>query len=98
MTALVWGVSASLFLLGLAGVILRRQLMAMLLGLELMLLSANLALAYTANALGDPAGLAAALLVIAVGAAEAVFGLSLIIALTSSGEPAEAEVLNELKG
>ena len=43
MSGAVWAVSAALFLLGLAGVALRRQLLAMFLGLELMVLAAVLA-------------------------------------------------------
>lgn len=98
MTSLVWGVSASLFLVGLAAVVFRRQLMAMVLGLELMIAAANLPIVHYANLYGDPAGLAAALLIMAVGAAEAVLGLGLILAWNRSGRLAETDQLQELRG
>lgn len=98
MTATIWTVSALLFTLGLAALVLRRQLLAMLLGLELMICAVNVALVYYANLFGDPAGLSAALLIIAVAAAEAVVGLALILKVYQSGQAADAAGLAELKG
>jgi NADH-quinone oxidoreductase subunit K len=98
LTTLIWAVSLSLFFAGLAAVVLRRQLVAMLLGLELMVTGANIPLVYYAGAHGDPAGLAAVLLIIAVAAAEAVIGLTLIIRLAKEGSPAETGAVGELHG
>ena len=78
MSAAVWTVSALLFLLGLATMVLRRQLLAMFLGLELMVVAAALALGHEAGRAGSAEGLAAVLLVLAVAAAEAVVGLTLV--------------------
>lgn len=98
MSALVWGVSALLFLAGLATVVLRHRLIAMLLGLELMLSAVNVPLVYHAGLLGDAEALSSVLLLIAIAAAEAVVGLSLVLMVFRSGRPADAEALRELRG
>ncbi len=98
MSAAVWGVSALLFLAGLAAVVLRRRLVAMLLGLELMLSAVNAPIVYHAGLLGDAEALSAVLLLIAVAAAEAVVGLSLVLMVFRSGRPADSEALMELRG
>ncbi|MDD5629746.1 MAG: NADH-quinone oxidoreductase subunit K, partial [Elusimicrobia bacterium] len=81
----VWAVSAALFLLGLAALVLRRQLLAMFLGLELMVVAAALALGAEAGRAGLGEGLVAALLALAVAAAEAVVGLALVLRVHWSG-------------
>ncbi len=96
MTAVLWTVGGFLFLAGLSMLMIRRQLLAMLLGLELMVNAAALLLVQVACGLSDSAGLAAALLVIAVAAAEAVVGLSLIIRLADCGGGLETSALREL--
>lgn len=98
MIALVWGVSTALFIAGLCALILRRQLLAMILGMELMIAAANIPIVYYAALYGDPAGLAAVLLILAVAASEAVLGLGLIIELTRADRAAVSDVLRELKG
>jgi NADH-quinone oxidoreductase subunit K len=98
MSAMVWAVSALLFFLGLAAVVLRRQLLAMFLGLELMVVAAALALGHEAGRAGLPEGLAAVLLVLAVAAAEAVVGLTLVLRVHRSGRRTEADALAELRG
>ncbi len=98
MNPLVWSASATLFLFGLAALILRRELLAMFLGLELMVLAAVLALGETAARLGDSEGFVAVLLILAIAAAEAVVGLTLILRVHWSGRPPETEALRELKG
>ena len=98
MSAAVWTVSALLFIMGLAAVVLRRQLLAMFLGIELMVVAAVLALGYEAGRAGLAEGLVAALLVLAVAAAEAVVGLTLVLRVHWSGLPTEADALKELRG
>lgn len=98
MTALIWGVSGGLFIAGFCALVLRRQLLAMILGLELMIAAANVPIVYYANRFADPAGLAAVLLILAVAAAEAVLGLGLIIEHTRAGASATTDSLTELKG
>ncbi len=93
----VWLVSIALFLCGFAALILRRQLLAMLLGLELMLNAANLNLAFFGRQWNDPGGWAAVLWVLAAAAAEVVVGLTLILALSRSKET-DTDSLQELEG
>ena len=93
----VWAVSIGLFLCGLAALILRRQLLAMLLGLELMLNAANLNLAFFGRQWCDPDGWAAVLWVLAAAAAEVVVGLTLILALSRRAET-DTDSVQELQG
>ena len=98
LTAVVWGVTGALFFFGLAIVTLRRQLLAMLLGLELMLAAVNVSLVHHAGIFDDAEALAVVALVIAVAAAEAVVGLSLILRMRRGGRGADAALLTELQG
>ena len=96
--SLVWAAAAGLFASGAAFLVLRRQLVAMVIGVELMVNGANLLIVYHAARRGDPAGYAAALLILAAAAAEVVVGLSLILALRQSGETAETGDIRSLAG
>ena len=98
LTAVIWVTTGALFSFGLAIVTFRRQLLAMLLGLELMLAAVNVALVHHAGLFNDAEALAVVALVIAVAAAEAVVGLSLILRVRRSGRGADAAVLTELQG
>lgn len=95
---IVWAASAALFLIGLAMLVLRRQLLAMFLGVELMIVAAALALARQAGAAGQPEGFVAALVALAAAAAEAVVGLTLILRVYWSGRAPESGELEELRG
>jgi len=98
MNAAVWSICFVLFAAGLALLVFRRELLAMLLGLELMVNAANIGVVYGASLAGDASGLSAALLIIAVAAAEAVIGLSLILRVYQSGRSPESDALKELHG
>ncbi len=98
LTAIIWAVTGVLFFFGLAIVTLRRQLLAMLLGLELMLAAVNVSLVHHAGLFNDAQALAVVALAIAVAAAEAVVGLSLILRVRRSGRGADASLLTELQG
>jgi NADH-quinone oxidoreductase subunit K len=77
---------------------LRRQLLAMILGIELMINAANLALVYYAIRYQDARALAVALLVVAMAAAEVVVGVSLILALNRRNGITETEEARTLAG
>ena len=98
MSAQIWCVTGLLFLAGLTMVVVRRQLLAMLLGVELMISSVNISLVYHAGLFSDGQALAAALLIIAVAAAEAVVGLSLILDVYACGRATDSSELRELRG
>ena len=74
-------VSAFLFTVGSMGVLLRRSPLIVLLSLEIMLNSANLALISFSRLHGDHDGQIFALAVMAVAASEVVVGLGLIVAI-----------------
>ena len=75
-------VALLLFVLGLAVVLLRRSLLVQLMGLELMLNAANLALLAFGRWRGNgPQAGALFLVVLAVAACEAAVGLALVVAL-----------------
>ena len=74
-------VAAILFSIGALGVLLRRSPLIVLLSLEIMLNSANLALIAFARLHGDHDGQIFALAVMAVAASEVVVGLGLIVAV-----------------
>ena len=79
--SLVLATSAALLALGSGGVLMRRNPVAMLMSIELMLNAGNLVLILAARVRGLVDGQAAALIVLVLAAAEAVIGLSLALAL-----------------
>jgi NADH-quinone oxidoreductase subunit K len=73
-----------LFLIGTAGVLLRRNALIVLMGIELQLNGGNLALLGFARQLGDQKGHVFAFLIIALAAAEAAVGLAILVGLFRS--------------
>jgi NADH-quinone oxidoreductase subunit K len=70
-----------LFLVGTAGVLLRRNTLIVLMGIELQLNGGNVALLAFSRALGDQKGHVFAFLIIALAAAEAAVGLAILVGL-----------------
>ena len=94
----VLGLSAVLFGIGVFGFLARRNIILMLVSVEVMLNAVNLSLAGFSRHLDDPRGQVLALFVIAVAAAEAGVGLGLIIALNRNKPGAGVADLTQLKG
>jgi NADH-quinone oxidoreductase subunit K len=90
--------SAIVFSIGLAGVIVRRNPLVVLLCLELMLNGANLALITFARMWGNGAGQILAIIVMTVAAAEVCIGLGMIVALYRRRLPIDIDELSELQG
>ena len=90
--------SAALFSIGLAGVMLRRNPLVILLSLEIMLNAGNLLLVAMSRYLGNNEGHVLALVVMAVAAAEVVVGLGLIVALARRGASLDVDDLKGLHG
>ncbi len=96
-------VSGLLFAIGLAGVLLRRNILIIFMGLELMLNAANLSLVafsrYHLTAAGMPNYDAQVLVffIITVAAAEVAVGLAIIVALFRVRQTTHVEDLNALK-
>src|SRR6516165_9271046 len=90
-------VSAMLFCLGLLGVIVRRNLLIIYMGLELMLNAANLALVAFSRFNNNLDGQVFVFFVITVAAAEVAVGLALIVALYRKRQTAHVEDLTLMK-
>ena len=90
-------VSILLFALGLLGVIMRRNLLVIYMGLELMLNAANLALVAFSRFNNNLDGQVFVFFVITVAAAEVAVGLALIVALYRKRQTAHVEDLTTMK-
>ena len=93
----VLALSAILFGIGVFGFLARRNIILMLVSVEVMLNAVVLCLAGFSRHLGDPRGQVLALFVIAVAAAEAGVGLGLLIALNRNKPGASVADLDQLK-
>ncbi|MBA2475505.1 MAG: NADH-quinone oxidoreductase subunit NuoK [Actinobacteria bacterium] len=91
-------VSAILFAIGTLGVLLRRSPLIVLLSLEIMLNSGNLALITFARQGGNLDGQIFALAVMAVAASEVVVGLGLIVAMARRRLALDVDKLTTLRG
>ena len=90
-------VSVILFCLGLLGVIVRRNLLIIYMGLELMLNAANLALVAFSRFNNNLDGQVFVFFIITVAAAEVSVGLPLIVALYRKRQTAHVEDLTLMK-
>jgi NADH-quinone oxidoreductase subunit K len=90
-TAVVLVTAVSLFGLGIAGLLSRRSPIAMLMSVELMLNAGNLLFVLGGQWHGNAGGIAAATLVLVLGAAEAVVGLALALALFRTRPAADVD-------
>ena len=97
---ITWYLIASgiVFTIGALGVMVRRSPLIVLLSLELMLNSANLALIAFARYHGDPDGQIFALAVMAVAASEVVVGLGMIVAMARRRLDLDVDTLTRLRG
>jgi NADH-quinone oxidoreductase subunit K len=91
-------VSAVVFCIGAAGVLVRRNPLVILLCIELMLNAANLALVAFARAHGNHDGQIFAVIVMVVAACEVAVGLGIIVALYRRRLPIDVDELRELQG
>jgi len=89
--------SAVLFGIGVVGVVARKNVLIILMSVELMLNGVNVAFVATGSYLGDVAGGVFAFMVMTVAAAEAAVGLALLIALYRLKETIDITELRILK-
>ena len=89
--------SALLFVLGVIGALTRRNLIVILMSIELMLNAVNLALVAFSRQWGDLAGHIFVLMVIVVAAAEVAVGLGIVIALFRNRESVNVEDVSLLR-
>ena len=90
-------VSAVLFALGTAGVFLRRNLITILLSIEIMLNAVNLTFVAFGRYQGNVDGQIIVFFVMTVAAAEAAVGLAIVIALFRHRESLNPEAFTALK-
>lgn len=89
--------SAALFTMGVLTVILRRNLLVMLMGIELMLNAGNLAILSFSRFQGGMAGHVYVLLIMTVAAAEVAVGLAILIALFRARKTVNADEASFLR-
>jgi NADH-quinone oxidoreductase subunit K len=92
-------VAAILFTLGIFGIFLnRKNVIIILMSIELMLLAINLNLVAFSAYLGDLAGQVFAMFVLTVAAAEAAIGLAILVVLFRNTRSINVDELDRLKG
>jgi NADH-quinone oxidoreductase subunit K len=89
--------SAILFSIGTAGVFLRRNMITVLLSIEIMLNAANLSLVAFGRYWGEVDGQIIVFFVVTVAAAEAAVGLAIVIALFRLRESLDPDAFTSLK-
>lgn len=89
--------SAVVFAIGVMGVLARRNLIVILMSIELMLNAVNLTFIAFSRFLGSMEGQVAVFFVMAVAAAEAVIGLAIIIAVYRNRQSLDPQEMHLLK-
>ncbi|HAL55092.1 MAG TPA: NADH-quinone oxidoreductase subunit NuoK [Bacteroidetes bacterium] len=89
--------SAITFIIGVVGVLARRNAIIVFMSIELMLNSVNLSLVAFSAHLGDSTGQILVFFVMTVAAAEAAVGLAIIIALFRNKQTVNLDDINILK-
>ena len=88
-----------LFALSVVGIFLnRRNIIVLLMAIELMLLAVNLNFIAFSHFLGDMAGQVFVFFILTVAAAESAIGLAILVVLFRNRESINVEELNELRG
>jgi NADH-quinone oxidoreductase subunit K len=90
--------SLIVFCIGVFGFLSRKNIIIMLMSIELMLNAVNINLISMSHYLQDLRGQILAFFVIAVAAAEAAIGLAIVIALFRNKATAHVDEMNEMKG
>jgi NADH-quinone oxidoreductase subunit K len=92
-------VAALLFTIGICGIILnRKNIIIILMSIELILLSVNINLVAFSSFLGDLTGQIFALFILTVAAAEAAIGLAILVAYYRNRGSIAVEDINLMKG
>lgn len=92
-------VSALLFVIGVFGLFLnRKNIITMLMSVELILLAVNINFVAFSSYLGDSVGQVFALFILSVAAAESAIGLSILVTFFRNFGSIEVETGSEMKG
>ncbi len=87
-----------LFCMGLAGVLVRRNIIFILMSLEIMFNAAGLAFVAGAAHWGQPDGQVMFLLILTLAAAEVAVGLAIVLQVFRSFHTVDADAVSELQG
>jgi NADH-quinone oxidoreductase subunit K len=90
--------SAALFIIGVIGVMTRRNIIIIFMSIELILNAVNINLVAFSAHLGDLVGQVFALLVLTVAAAEAAIGLAILVVYFRNRGSIAVEDINLMKG
>ncbi len=90
--------SASLFFIGMIGVLLRKNIIIVFMCIEIMLNAVNLLMVAASSYRGDAAGQVMVLFTMAVAAAEVSVGLAIIVMLYKNLKTTNIDLFNQLKG
>ncbi len=90
--------SAILFAIGIAGVLIRRNVIVILMSIELMLNAVNISFVAFSHFHKDPGGQVMVFFVMAIAAAEAAIGLAIAIAVFRKFGGVEIKLFEHLKG
>ena len=92
-------VAAALFVIGIFGIFLnRKNVIVILMSIELMLLSVNINLVAFSSFLGDLTGQVFTMFILTVAAAEAAIGLAIVVIYFRNRGTIEVEDISTLKG
>ena len=91
-------VAAALFLLGLLGVLVRRNIMFLLMSLEVMMNAAGLAFIAAGAKWGAPDGQIMFMLILALAAAEVAVALGLVLQISRRFDTLDVDAASELNG
>ena len=89
--------SCALFVIGIVGVLTRRNALIIFMSVELMLNAVNLLLAAFSAYRSDPAGQIFVFFIMAVAAAEVTVGLAIIVMIYRNLRTTDVNILNHLK-
>ncbi len=89
--------SAALFIIGVVGVLVRRNIIIIFMSIELILNAVNINLVALSNQLQNQVGQVFAIFVIAVAAAEAAVGLGIILAFYRNKETVNIDEMNLMR-
>ena len=92
------GLSFVVFTIGVVGVLVRRNLLTVLMSIELILLAVNINLVAFSAFLGDLTGQIFTLFVLTVAAAEAAIGLAILVVLFRNRATIDVTGIDRLKG
>ena len=90
--------SAILFIIGVMGVLMRRNIIVILLSIEIILTAVNLNLVAFSSFLHNATGQVFVFFVMTIAAAEAALGLAILVTLFKNLESINVDEVNQLKG